>query len=116
MENSASCTAIPSMNRRFGIWIGLPRVSSPALIARGFGNILSREPITCLPDGLQPACQVSSPHLFGCARLPNAPGSRLLLVLTGYRRQPGGGAGRSRPDEALRLSAEEEGRPLPSVV
>src|SRR5882762_5981090 len=42
IENSASCTAIPSTNRRFGISIGLPG-SQVRLFARGFGNTLSRE-------------------------------------------------------------------------
>ena len=52
--------------------------------------------ITCLSEGLQAACQVSILHLLGCVLPPKVPGSRFLLVLTGYRRQPGGGAGRSR--------------------
>ena len=44
------------------------------------------------------------------------PGSHFLPALAGYKGQPGAGAGRSRPDVALRPFADEAGLRLLSVV
>src|SRR5580704_374773 len=94
IQNSASCAEVPSTNRQFETLIGLLG-SRVRLCAGRFGKTSSREIVTFLPDRLRPECQVSNLRGPGCVLLLKAPGSRFLRVLTGYKRQPGAGAGRS---------------------